>query len=635
MADPQLSDVTALFAGEPASGVDPAQLCSWLDAIAEITRAANRAAPLEELLDLIAGTTARLTGYEFCAVFVEDPKRNALIIKASYGLSQEYVDAINARTPIPVRAGDTGEGASSRAFRSLRPATVFDFPDAASGAWETVAAQQGYSSLLSVPLVVGQAPFGLLNCYTVEKHEFTAREIILMESLANQAGLAIETTRRLTQAREHARELIDTAAAARAELAAHEHAEANHAELLRVVLGGGGMAAIADSLATRLECTVVVDDATGRRLASASGTGERDGRADAVYELARSRMGAAEADLELAGVAGTEPPDPDVLVVPVLLDEEVAGRLWALCPRASFGVRHRRALARAVAVVAFALIKERTAQEVEWRLSRDFFDDLLSVDGQAEGRPEALHARARQLGADLTEPQTLLVIRRDTPRGDPSAGNGDREAYAQRSLLSLVQRTGAAWKGATLTAARSDHVVVLWRDDEHTRSATEFAHHLRREILAYAGGWTATIAVGPRCIDIHEYADAYRVTCGILDLAQLSDRPDRVVALDEIGAYGLLLQVNRPRELRSFARSVLATVHDYDRRHQAKLGLTLRTYMAHRCNATLTAKTLHVHANTVGYRLRRVERILGIHLDDPQALLHIQLALMIESILDD
>ncbi|MBO0848287.1 MAG: helix-turn-helix domain-containing protein, partial [Pseudonocardia sp.] len=530
--------------------------------------------------------------------------------------------------------GDSGEGATSRAFRSLRPATVFDFPDSASRAWETVAAQQGYSSLLSVPLVVDQAPFGLLNCYTADRHEFTAREIILMESMANQAGLAIETSRRLTQAREHARELIDTTAAMRAELASFEHAEANHAELLRVVLGGGGMSAIAESLATRLECTVVIDDATGRRLASATGTGQRNGRAEAAYELARARMD---------GDAGNASQCPDVLVVPVLLDEEVAGRLWALCPGTSFGAPHRRALTHAAAVVAFALVKERTVQEVEWRLSRDFFDELLSADGQvdgpAKGQPEALHARARQLGADLTEPQTLLVIRRDATRGEPNADHGDREAYAQRSLLSLVQRTGAAWKGATLTAARSDHVVVLWRSpdasDQHTRSATEFAHHLRREILAYAGGWTATIAVGPRCVAIHEYADAYRITCGILDLAQLSDRPDRVVALDEVGAYGLLLQVNRPRELRSFARSVLATVHEYDQRHQAKLGLTLRTYMAHRCNASLTAKALHVHANTVSYRLRRVERILGIHLDDPQALLHIQLALMIESILGD
>lgn len=602
---PRAADAAVLFADEPTS----AELCTWLDAIAEITRAANRAAPLKELLDLIAGATARLTGYDFCAVFVEDAARRRLVIKASYGLSQEYVDAINARTPIPIGPGDTGEGPSSRAFRSQRPTTVFDISaDPASRAWETIAGQQGYSSLLSVPLVVGQAPFGVLNCYTCEKHDFTAREIVLMESLANQAGLAIETTRRLAETQEQARTLAETTAAQRAELEAIEHASANHSKLLRVVLRGGGLSSIVESLAATLRCTVIVDDATGRVLA-----------------------GCAE-----DGHSVTLPPDDDgdegsALVVPVVLDEGVAAHLWAVHPRSPFRPSHRKALVRASAVVAFALLKERTAQEVEWRLSRDFLDDLLDADGQPG---DALHARARQLGADLAEPHTLLVVRRDRVPDEPATVQADREAYAQRSLLSLVQRTGAAWQGATLTATRSDHVVVLWRD-AHDRSAAEFAHHLRREILAYAGGWTATISIGPSCSDVQDYGDAYRLTCSVLDLVQQSGRRDRVVTLDDVGPYRLLLQVKRPRELQAFAQSVLGAVHTYDQQHQAQLALTLRTYMAQSCNAALTARTLHVHANTVGYRLRRIQRLLGVDLDDPQTLLHVQLALMVEDVLGD
>jgi DNA-binding PucR family transcriptional regulator len=49
----------------------------------------------------------------------------------------------------------------------------------------------------------------------------------------------------------------------------------------------------------------------------------------------------------------------------------------------------------------------------------------------------------------------------------------------------------------------------------------------------------------------------------------------------------------------------------------------------------VTAKALHVHPNTVAYRLRRVEELLEIDLGDPQAMLHLQLAFMIESILGD
>jgi DNA-binding PucR family transcriptional regulator len=622
-----------LLAGEPAT----AELSSWLDAIAEITRAANRDAPLDELMDLIAGATAHLTGYDFCAVFEAEPERRALIIKGSYGLSQEYIDTINARTPILLRAGDSGEGPSSRAFRSQRPTTVLDIAaDAPSRSWETVAAQQGYSSLLAVPLVVGQAPFGLLTCYTAEKHEFSAREIILMESMANQAGQAIETARRLAESQERADRITAEAASLRAELEAHRHADANHRELLRVVLRGGGLTAIAESLGSMLRCTVAIDDAAGRLLASAGSTGRpgaRDRRVAATYEQARERVGN-DLDLETVVVPGQpgEPAGSAGVVVPVVLDEEVAGHLWALHPRAPFGPPQLQALTRAAAVVALALLKERTAQEVEWRLSRDFFDDLLDAEGQAA---DALHARARQLGADLSRRHTVLVIRRDPAQESTDAVQDEREAYAQRSLLSLVQRTGGSWGGATLTATRSDHVVVLWDDAEPNRSALEFAEHLRREIQAYASGWTATISVGPSCADIAEYGDAYRLTCGVLDLVQQSDRRDRIVSLDSIGAYRLLLQVKRPQELQSFATSMLGTVHVYDGKHQTKLGATLRSYMANRCNVSVTAKVLHVHPNTVAYRLRRVEELLEIDLSDPQAVLHLQLALMIERILGD
>jgi DNA-binding PucR family transcriptional regulator len=116
---------------------------------------------------------------------------------------------------------------------------------------------------------------------------------------------------------------------------------------------------------------------------------------------------------------------------------------------------------------------------------------------------------------------------------------------------------------------------------------------------------------------------------------QQSDRRDRVVSLDSIGAYRLLLQVKRPQELQCFAESMLGTVHAYDRQHQTKLGATLHAYMAHRCNVAVTGKALHVHPNTVAYRLRRIEALLDIDLSDPQAMLHLQLALMIEGILGE
>jgi DNA-binding PucR family transcriptional regulator len=134
---------------------------------------------------------------------------------------------------------------------------------------------------------------------------------------------------------------------------------------------------------------------------------------------------------------------------------------------------------------------------------------------------------------------------------------------------------------------------------------------------------------------VPEFGDAYRLTCSVLDMAQQAGRRDRVVSLDDAGTYRLLLQVKQPRELGLFAASTLGAVHDYDRRRQTQLAARLRTHLAQQCNMATTARELHVHPNTVAYRLRRIEKLLGIELTAPAALLQIQLALMIEGILGD
>jgi len=48
----------------------------------------------------------------------------------------------------------------------------------------------------------------------------------------------------------------------------------------------------------------------------------------------------------------------------------------------------------------------------------------------------------------------------------------------------------------------------------------------------------------------------------------------------------------------------------------------------------LTAERMHLHRNTVIYRIKRLEDLFDIHLDDPEDLFAIQLSLRILRYLD-
>lgn len=610
----------------------PPELPAWLDAVGEISRAVNRSLPLEEVLNLIATTTVRLTGYDFCAVLLPDAEGESLTIRGSFGLTAEYIAEINARSPIAIRPGDHGEGASSRAFRSQRPVALLDIhDDPTSLPWEGVASEQGYRSILSLPLVAPDAAFGLLNCYTAEAHTFTPHEIILMETIANQAALAIESSN--LRAREQSRiaELVRLNDALAEQRSTLQRGEEVHRQLMRVLLDGADLPEIATALARAMQCTILVEDSQGALLATsegahpdswpADGHGGDDAMASALEEAIEERR------TVVVPAGGGR---PDALLTPIVLEREVAGRLWASDSAGPFGDFDRRSFEGGAVVVALRMLHTRIAHEVEWRLSRDVLDDLLNADAQpAEGLVE----RARQLGTDLTRPHIVVIARPDPPPVDEGVLRLPGAGRSRKGLLVAVHRILDNAKVSTLAAARGDNVVVLWPVSADTPPAAIFAENLQREIRAHASGWSASVAVASHCSNLAEYGDAFRLALGALDLVQESGRRAHVVTLDDLGVYRLLLQVKRPTELARFARSALGALHDYDERRDTALATTLRAYLDAQCNAADAAAALNVHVNTVAYRLRRVQELLNIDLRAPSTLIEMEFAFMVERIL--
>lgn len=84
-----------------------------------------------------------------------------------------------------------------------------------------------------------------------------------------------------------------------------------------------------------------------------------------------------------------------------------------------------------------------------------------------------------------------------------------------------------------------------------------------------------------------------------------------VVASDELASHSLLL-ATVPEELRrSFRQRLLGPLLDYDRAHQSDLVGTLGVFLD--CNGSWnrSAARLHVHINTLRYRIGRIEQLTG------------------------
>ncbi|MGZ4160977.1 MAG: PucR family transcriptional regulator, partial [Neobacillus sp.] len=83
---------------------------------------------------------------------------------------------------------------------------------------------------------------------------------------------------------------------------------------------------------------------------------------------------------------------------------------------------------------------------------------------------------------------------------------------------------------------------------------------------------------------------------------------------------------NPEDEVIDFINEVLGPLIDYENSRKGELLKTLCVYLEGNQNVKRTADALHVHINTLNYRLKRIEEILSVNLTDSNQLLNIHLA---------
>jgi DNA-binding PucR family transcriptional regulator len=81
-------------------------------------------------------------------------------------------------------------------------------------------------------------------------------------------------------------------------------------------------------------------------------------------------------------------------------------------------------------------------------------------------------------------------------------------------------------------------------------------------------------------------------------------------------------------------RQLTAPLLEYDAANAAHLEEVLLTYLRCGGNACKTAQALHFHRQALRYRLRKIEELLGISLDDHERLLEVELCLRMRRFAD-
>jgi DNA-binding PucR family transcriptional regulator len=296
------------------------------------------------------------------------------------------------------------------------------------------------------------------------------------------------------------------------------------------------------------------------------------------------------------------------------------------------------AIQHAATVYAIALMHERLAMDVANRLRGELIEALLL--GQATDA-QRIRERAVRLGYDLQRTYRVLALVPDGlagSTGEPADDAPVALALRRRFLAELVELLASRAPQA-IAVARADEVVLLAPeprpgDAGQAVHAGELGAGVARQVQPRFPDVTVTIGVSGPCDEPAELPRAYTQARQAVETARRFGRRGEVVAFEDLGLYRLLYQVADPNELRGFAEQVLGALLAYDREHQADFLRTLAAYLRYHGNVQNAARELIVHANTVSYRLRRIQTITGLDLEDADDRLAAQVALKILTALE-
>lgn len=247
----------------------------------------------------------------------------------------------------------------------------------------------------------------------------------------------------------------------------------------------------------------------------------------------------------------------------------------------------RRAVVRELAAVV-ALERTRADRESTTdRIAQELIDMIvgeaepaevmsrLDFTGHRSGQCHVAVAAAASAGQDA---ETIRIVLRET-------------LYGRNPVIGTIGHEGIALIPA-------DSAVV----DEIRRAA---------EVLA-AGLDGVRLSFGiSRAVDRTGLRGAVEEARYACRSAAAGAEPANVVSHDQLATHMLLLSSVPDEVRRIFRGRLLAPLHDYDRRHRTDLVLTLETFLRVSGGWSACADRLHVHVNTVRYRIERIEELTG------------------------
>lgn len=141
---------------------------------------------IDTLLGKIVVTVAARLQADVCSIFIYDDVKDELILKANTGLKRNVVGRIRLKS---------GEGIAGSVFETQEPVLLDDGFTHPKFRFFKGSGEERYRSFLSVPIIGGTGPLGVMTLQRKDIHPFTDIDLKTLQVVASQLATVLENVR--------------------------------------------------------------------------------------------------------------------------------------------------------------------------------------------------------------------------------------------------------------------------------------------------------------------------------------------------------------------------------------------------------------------------------------------------------
>ncbi|MBD7982987.1 PucR family transcriptional regulator ligand-binding domain-containing protein [Sporosarcina sp. Sa2YVA2] len=186
-----------------------------------------------------------------------------------------------------------------------------------------------------------------------------------------------------------------------------------------------------------------------------------------------------------------------------------------------------------------------------------------------------------------------------------------------------------------LRLKHKNHLIYLISRSQITTVNSPFSktvEDIYDKIIQKNGSLNIIIGKGSFYEDYENIHKSYKESLTVIQLAQLHNNRF-LYKYKEIGAYKIIMGVQNRTLIESYSQDILGQLYRYDDLHNTDYVAFLRIFLEENGSTSKISERLYIHRNTVLYKIKKIEQLLDMDMNNLFTKTNLYMAFLIEDVL--